>query len=123
MLKLSTKKSASHLNFRAKRPKHPWDVFAEQTKAKHNETSKMTQRTEETLSKSSQVIVDPVDLSPEQDLESDMHLADYSVSPNEGFFPCPFCTCWFTHKKDLNLHVKKWCDRARSNLIVFTKSK
>jgi hypothetical protein len=30
---------------------------------------------------------------------------------SEGFFPCPFCTCWFTHKHDLNVHVKKFCRR------------
>jgi hypothetical protein len=123
MLKLSSKKSASHLNFIIKRPKHPWDLVAEQTKTKHNETSEMAHRTENPLSKISQVIAAPPDLNQEQDLESDLHIKDGSVSPDEGFFPCPFCTCWFTHKKDLNSHVKKWCDRARSNLIFITQSK
>jgi hypothetical protein len=90
---------------------HPWDMAAERAKAKHLQAPKAYTTTnckEGPISSLSQIVLIPQDANP---FERDLRLIDDPDSPDEGFFPCPFCTCWFTHKKNLEFHVNKWCDR------------
>ncbi|MCL4429456.1 MAG: hypothetical protein M1167_01770 [Chloroflexi bacterium] len=103
------KKTAIHLNLKFKKQTHPWDALAEKTKAKYIETPKTTQQ--EPPGQISQIRITTEEPAPEQEEDSSLGLFDGPEGPDEGFFPCPFCTCWFTHKKDLDFHVKKWCDR------------
>lgn len=131
MLKLpikNPKKTGIHLNFKLKRQIHPWDMIGEMTKAKHPEQSPKTHQVakrfhknlfilnEEPTNQLSEILITPQEACSKQNMESDEQLFDELEGPAEGFFLCPFCTCWFTHKKDLNFHVKNWCDREQVNI-------
>ena len=128
MLKLpikNPKKTRIHLNLKLKPQIHPWDIIGEQTreKAKHLEQAARTQEVAKRFRKNlisfnegppshlSEVLIASQQLSREQNIENNEQLFSEHEDTEEGFFPCPACTCWFTNKYDLNFHMKKWCDR------------
>ncbi len=130
MLKLPIKKTRIHLlNFKMKKQTHPWDMIGEIAKAKHLEQTSKTHEVsvkhfgknllsfkEEPANQLTKILITPHEMCPKQNVESDEQLLDEFDGPAEGFFLCPFCTCWFTHKKDLNFHLKNWCDREQVNI-------
>lgn len=126
MLKLPTKnpkKSGIHLNLKLKRQTHPWDMAAEKARAKHLKETPKTHEVAKHFRKKlfnfnegpsgqlSQILITPQETITEQEIETNLPLFDEPEDCAEGFFLCPNCTCWFTNKKDLNFHQKKWCDR------------
>jgi hypothetical protein len=107
----NSKKIEIYLSLR--QPKHPWDEAAEKAKAKRQE-----QKIHQNLA--DQVLIEPRLIQPklhrvkqkieqQQTFEAEEELLENEDS-NEGFYLCPTCTCWFTHKKDLNYHLKNWCE-------------
>jgi hypothetical protein len=123
------KKPGIYLNFKLKKQTHPWDMIGEIEKAKHLEQTAKTHEVsmkhfgknllsfkEEPANQLTKILVTPQEMCPKQNVESDEQLLDEFGGPDEGFFLCPFCTCWFNHKKDLNFHLKNWCDREQVNI-------
>ena len=112
----TTKKIAIHLTF--KQQKHPWDIVAEQAKQRHQTKSAKKAPNKKAFINLKELILPVSDsffvLPPtEPALESckeNAALEEYETSDG-GFYPCPSCTCWFTHQKDLDYHIRKWCDR------------
>ena len=98
-------------------------MIGELAKAKHLEQSARTHEVAKPFRKNlfsfsenssnplSEILVIPEEMRPEQNDESNLQLFNEPEEFNEGFFLCPTCTCWFTNKKDLDFHIKKWCDR------------
>ena len=123
MLKTPTKKSAIHHNLKLKRQTHPWDMLAEKAKENHRKETEATNEVAKPFQKNlSNYVEEPAGqvnliLLPlqeeriEQKTERQLHLLEETENPEEGFFMCPNCTCWFNNQKDLNHHLNKWCNR------------
>ena len=116
----NTKKIEIHLTL--KQQKHPWDIAAEKAEAKHYEEKKVRADSVERSHKKSslkqahsiqlhQILIPLQETNPPQSIYEAESAFEESEEPDEGFFLCPFCTCWFTHQKDLHFHIKKWCNR------------
>jgi hypothetical protein len=128
MLKLPTKKTRIQLNFTLKKQTHPWDMIEEIAKAKHITQPQKTQQLTKNFRKNPFSLNEPAEneliknlttphqACTEQIMETDEAPLDELDGPDEGFFLCPFCTCWFTQKKDLNFHLKNWCDHEQVNI-------
>jgi|WetSurMetagenome_2_1015567.scaffolds.fasta_scaffold296823_1 hypothetical protein len=92
-------------------PKHPWNQTAEKDRAKRLRETKRTQKApckemiEQDLKQQNPQSLIPLKTNSPEIREKPLEQA---TTP-KGFYLCPFCTCWFTQKKDLNQHMKKWC--------------
>ena len=123
MLKLSIKKSQIRQSLKWKKQTHPWDMIGETAKAKHlkqptrtPEVAKHFRRNlfnfhEGPTSQLNEIFLNPQETNLEQNIADNLQLFAEPQSTDKGFFPCPTCTCWFTNQKDLNFHMKRWCDR------------
>jgi hypothetical protein len=121
MLRLPIKKTGIQLKFKLKKQTHPWDLIGEVAKTKHAEQQQKIHKNfssihVEPANQLSQTLITPQETYTEQNLDNDEQIFDELEGAEEGFFLCPSCTCWFTHKKDLNYHIKNWCDREQVNV-------
>ena len=123
MLKLSIKKSQIKQSFKWKKQTHPWDMISETAKTKQHDQPARTHEVakhfrrnlfnfhEGPTSQLDEIFVNPQEPNLKQNMPDNLQLFEESQNSEEGFFPCPTCTCWFTNQKDLDFHVKRWCDR------------
>jgi len=122
MLKLLIKnheKTRLHLHLTLKTQAHPWDVLSEKGKEKAQRTEqsaiitdnstkhqskKMLYFKEDSTHQLSEILV-----TQQKTFDDNKEPINQQKVSAQGFYPCPFCTCWFSTKKTLKYHIKHWC--------------
>jgi hypothetical protein len=113
MLRPKQKHSKFEVFLTLKQPKHPWDEAAERANAKRPKQNAATQKisgkniTKQTRTPQTHAITIPLTENSQTPKKPETPLQHQTST--EGFYLCPFCTCWFKHQKDLNFHMKNWC--------------